>query len=188
MIQQQVAFLLSPVRLVSPIESSRRVGRPRFGNREAENEPGFDEESREDVGERERRGAQRTQGDETGEHQQGRPTEVRESHLLLNHQTASSIHEQQSAENIWSFCRMFIRGDNDIATLESDFDYEYNPRVYRGRKHYLMDEISCLEETLAKRRAELREADELLFDCREDLKDARQEVRCKTVHTDSLCS
>ena len=40
----------------------------------------------------------------------------------------------------------------------------------------MLDEISCLEETLAKRRAELREADELLNDCREDLKEAREEV------------
>ena len=45
----------------------------------------------------------------------------------------------------------------------------------------MLDEISCLEETLAKRRAELREADELLNDCREDLKEAREEVIIKVV-------
>ncbi len=40
----------------------------------------------------------------------------------------------------------------------------------------MLSEIRCLEETLVKRRTELREADELLHDCRENLKDARQEV------------
>ena len=72
--------------------------------------------------------------------------------------------------------RAFIKGENDFLTQDSDFEYEYNPRIRRPRKEFLLDEISCLEETLAKRRAELREADELLNDCREDLKDAREEV------------
>ena len=72
--------------------------------------------------------------------------------------------------------RAFINGQSDYATYESDFEYEYNPKIRRPRKDYLLNEINCLEETLTKRRAELREADELLNDCREDLKDAREEV------------
>ena len=72
--------------------------------------------------------------------------------------------------------RAFLNGENDFSTQDSDYEYEYNPRIRRPRKDFLIDEISCLEETLAKRRAELREADELLNDCREDLKDAREEV------------
>jgi len=41
----------------------------------------------------------------------------------------------------------------------------------------LRDEIRCLELTLAKRKAQLREADRLLKECNTDLKCARDEVR-----------
>ena len=74
--------------------------------------------------------------------------------------------------------RAFLAGEGSYVPGDDDFDYEYQPRGQRHRKDYLIDEITCLEETLAKRRAELREADELLYECHEDLKDARAEVGC----------
>ena len=47
----------------------------------------------------------------------------------------------------------------------------------RGDLDPLSDKIKCLEATLAKRKAELREADRLLLECEADLIDARKEVR-----------
>ena len=45
------------------------------------------------------------------------------------------------------------------------------------RLDYLDEELACMEETLDKRRAELREADRLLQECLTDLKEAREQVR-----------
>lgn len=41
---------------------------------------------------------------------------------------------------------------------------------------FLEDEIECLEDTIAKRRAELREADKLLLQCQTDLHEAQNKV------------
>lgn len=67
----------------------------------------------------------------------------------------------------------------DYEIYDSDYDYEYVPRrgSHTSRKTYLQEEILCLEKTLAKRRAELREADRLLHECNEDLAAVRREVR-----------
>ena len=46
------------------------------------------------------------------------------------------------------------------------------------RKDELVDEIRCLEKALAKRRAELREADRLLQQSNRDLRVAQDKVRC----------
>ncbi|XP_071948113.1 uncharacterized protein [Antedon mediterranea] len=46
----------------------------------------------------------------------------------------------------------------------------------RGRVQHIRQEIICTEKTLTKRRAELREADNLLHECEEDLKDVRQKA------------
>lgn len=43
----------------------------------------------------------------------------------------------------------------------------------------LQDEIHCLEETLAKRRAELRQADRLLQECQQDYQLVHTKVRIK---------
>ena len=54
-----------------------------------------------------------------------------------------------------------------------------------SRKKLLTDEIKCLELTLAKRKAQLREADRLLKECNTDLKCARDEV--SFAQTSSYC-
>ena len=73
--------------------------------------------------------------------------------------------------------REFLDGTTIYDVNESDYIYEYEPRSRRPRPDYLSDEIKCLEATLAKRRAELREADRLLLECEADLIDVRKEVR-----------
>lgn len=40
----------------------------------------------------------------------------------------------------------------------------------------LLDEVGCLEKTLLRRRAELREADRLLLEAQSSLKDTRTKV------------
>ena len=54
---------------------------------------------------------------------------------------------------------------------------DYNNLQISMREDDLEDEIRCLEETLAKRRAELREADRLLQECNTDLRAAQDKVR-----------
>ena len=59
----------------------------------------------------------------------------------------------------------------------SDEEDSFDERMENSRKNLLKDEIRCLELTLAKRKAQLREADRLLKECNTDLKYARDEVR-----------
>ncbi|KAK2177182.1 hypothetical protein NP493_614g00022 [Ridgeia piscesae] len=73
--------------------------------------------------------------------------------------------------------REFLDGTTIYDVNESDYIYEYEPRSRRPRPDYLSDEIKCLEATLAKRRAELREADRLLLECEADLIDVRKEAK-----------
>ena len=72
---------------------------------------------------------------------------------------------------------MFLDGRHDYTTYDDDYDYEYSPRYQGTRKDYLQEEIACVEATLAKRRAELREADRLLQECEMDFKDAQNQVK-----------
>ena len=60
--------------------------------------------------------------------------------------------------------------------MYTDDDDEFDERMENSRKKMLRDEIRCLELTLAKRKAQLREADRLLKECNTDLKCARDEV------------
>ncbi|CAH1781513.1 unnamed protein product, partial [Owenia fusiformis] len=57
-----------------------------------------------------------------------------------------------------------------------DLDEEYRDQTLRGRQKYLLNEVKCLETTLAKRRAELRQSDRLLAECQSDLAAARNEA------------
>lgn len=66
--------------------------------------------------------------------------------------------------------------EGDYEVYDSDYEYEYVPRTHSSRKTYLQEEILCLEKTLAKRRAELRESDRLLKECDDDLVTVRKEV------------
>ena len=50
----------------------------------------------------------------------------------------------------------------------------------------MQTELECLEETLEKRRAELREADKRLRDCRGDLEQARGDAEEMILHYDSV--
>ena len=59
----------------------------------------------------------------------------------------------------------------------SDDEDSFDERMENSRKKMLKDEIKCLEQTLAKRKAQLREADRLLKECNTDLRCAREEVR-----------
>ncbi|KAI0228191.1 Centriolin [Lamellibrachia satsuma] len=72
--------------------------------------------------------------------------------------------------------RQFLDGTTIYDVDESDYVYDYDPRSHRPRRDLLCDEIKCLESTLAKRRAELREADRLLLECEADLINARKEA------------
>ena len=71
-------------------------------------------------------------------------------------------------------CREFLEGKIHYHPRDIDtWDLSQNQSSY---KSYLTDEMDCVEQTLTKRRAELREADRLLMECEEDLKHARTEV------------
>ena len=62
----------------------------------------------------------------------------------------------------------------------ADDAYEHRDepqRRGRPRPRMLSDEVACLEQTLERRRAELREADRVLRECRADLVGARKEVQ-----------
>ncbi|CAH1781499.1 unnamed protein product, partial [Owenia fusiformis] len=74
--------------------------------------------------------------------------------------------------------REYLEGRLDAETEESDYDLdeEYRDQTLRGRQKYLLNEVKCLETTLAKRRAELRQSDRLLAECQSDLAAARDEV------------
>ena len=69
------------------------------------------------------------------------------------------------------------RARDNLQINDSDYHYEFDPRYWGTREEYLQNEIKCLEETLAKRRAELREADKLLQECHSDLTEAKIEAR-----------
>ncbi|XP_074654226.1 uncharacterized protein LOC141908208 isoform X2 [Tubulanus polymorphus] len=71
----------------------------------------------------------------------------------------------------------FLDGKGNLEMEADDYQYDYDPASLQSRHTYLVDEISCLEETLARRRAELREADRLLLECESDLQDARQQEK-----------
>ncbi|KAL4219131.1 hypothetical protein ACF0H5_021713 [Mactra antiquata] len=58
-----------------------------------------------------------------------------------------------------------------------DDEDSFDERMENSRKKMIKDEIHCLEQTLAKRKAQLREADRLLKECNTDLKCAREEAR-----------
>ena len=76
------------------------------------------------------------------------------------------------------FFRAFLDGRGHYSTYDDDYDYDYQPRYHGGsRKDYLVEEVHCVEATLAKRRAELREADRLLQECEMDLKQAQNEAK-----------
>lgn len=70
------------------------------------------------------------------------------------------------------FVREFLEGHAHITSEEEDFYREQNLVQQEG----LHDEIHCLEETLAKRRAELRLADKLLHDCQTDYQITQNKV------------
>ena len=55
-------------------------------------------------------------------------------------------------------------------------DDSFDEAMERSRQRYLKDEIECLERTLAKRQAQLREAERMLKDTNNDLKEAKEQV------------
>jgi hypothetical protein len=72
---------------------------------------------------------------------------------------------------------MFLDGEYELNVSDSDLEYDYVPSSgYSGRNDFIKQEILCLEETLSRRRAELRAADRLITECEMDLADARNQV------------
>ena len=67
----------------------------------------------------------------------------------------------------------------NVEMEDGDYEYDYDPRSLQSRQNYLREELPCLEETLAKRKAELRESDKLLKECEADLQAAKQEVSAR---------
>ena len=63
-------------------------------------------------------------------------------------------------------CYSARRGDDD----------SFDEAMERSRQRYLQDEVDCLERTLAKRQAQLREAERMLKDTNSDLKEAKEQV------------
>ena len=49
--------------------------------------------------------------------------------------------------------------------------------MHAEEEQCLLGEVECVEKTLLKRRAELREADRLLLEAKTELKDTRAKVR-----------
>ena len=82
---------------------------------------------------------------------------------------------QISQRNL-SIQRAFLDNDLYYELVESDFENNHDPLTKAGRKPVLTDEIDCLEETLARRRAELREADQLIAEAEADLEDLQNQV------------
>ncbi|XP_070532103.1 centriolin-like isoform X2 [Ptychodera flava] len=75
--------------------------------------------------------------------------------------------------------REFLAGKSSHQEEEEDYTDEVSSEApLAGRKKSdVMEEIHCLEKTLSKRRAELREADRLLFECKSDLNVAKEKAR-----------
>ncbi|KAJ8300333.1 hypothetical protein KUTeg_021852 [Tegillarca granosa] len=62
-------------------------------------------------------------------------------------------------------------------SVDYDSDESFETRIENSRQKYLKDEIECLERTLAKRRGQLRDADRMLKECNNDIRDAREQAR-----------
>ena len=66
------------------------------------------------------------------------------------------------------------------------YKHDIFPRYLRSQRDYLEEEVTCLEDTLRKRRAELREADRLLQEREADLSDAKREVPLVTTYSNLM--
>ncbi|XP_064649335.1 centriolin-like [Lineus longissimus] len=73
--------------------------------------------------------------------------------------------------------RDFLDGRGKVDVEDADYDYNYDPRSLQSRHSYLSDEVTCMEETLAKRKAELRESEKQLKSCEDDLLKAKNEAK-----------
>ncbi|XP_053381516.1 centriolin-like isoform X4 [Mercenaria mercenaria] len=85
--------------------------------------------------------------------------------------------ERQSAKEELEFMRDQNAKRKRKVRVYPDDEDSFDERMENSRKKMIKDEIRCLEQTLAKRKAQLREADRLLKECNTDLKCAREEAR-----------
>ncbi|XP_033122052.1 centriolin-like [Anneissia japonica] len=65
----------------------------------------------------------------------------------------------------------FLEQDQESEGTSTEYSSDY-----RGHLQHIQREIACTEKTLTKRRSELREADNLLHECEEDLQSVRQKA------------
>ncbi|XP_052229704.1 centriolin-like isoform X2 [Dreissena polymorpha] len=84
--------------------------------------------------------------------------------------------ERQSAKEELEFTRDQNAKKKRKTRVYPEEEDSFDERMENSRKKMLKDEIKCLEQTLAKRKAQLREADRLLKECNTDLKCAREEA------------
>lgn len=73
--------------------------------------------------------------------------------------------------NIYKIQSAFIWNRNR-GPAEESFDEE----MEHNRQKYLRNEVDCLKRTLAKRQAQLHEAERALKDCNADLREAKEQV------------
>ena len=75
---------------------------------------------------------------------------------------------------VYDFFRDFL--DGNVESLRNELEIE------KSLKHHedIVDEIECIEKTLMKRRAELREADRLLAEAESELSRTKEKV-CSAV-------
>lgn len=71
---------------------------------------------------------------------------------------------------IYDFFRDFI--DGNVESLMNELEIEKSLRHHED----IVDEIECIEKTLLKRRAELREADRLLAEAESELSHTTEKV------------
>lgn len=60
-------------------------------------------------------------------------------------------------------------------------DNSFDEEAERSRQKYIIDELACLEKTLAKRQAQLRDTERSLKECKSNLLDAKEQVITSTV-------
>ncbi|XP_072176685.1 centriolin-like [Diadema setosum] len=119
--------------------------------------------------------------------QQGALRRLREDGRDLQNQKESKLRELRDidkAVNDRRSRREFLEGRRRFIPEEDDFEVDEDELLHQTG--FLEDEVECLEQTLAKRRAELREADRLLVECQTNLHEAQDKAREMVHHYDKV--
>eukprot|EP00057_Strongylocentrotus_purpuratus_P025736 XP_011680210.1 PREDICTED: myosin-8-like [Strongylocentrotus purpuratus] len=118
--------------------------------------------------------------------QQGALNRLRDDDEDLRYQTEAKLRELKDlGRNVdeRKSRRDFLEHRRQFVPRAEDYD-EVDDHQRMQQSAFLEDEIECLEDTIAKRRAELREADQLLLQCQTDLHEAQNKASETLRHYD----